>query len=68
MSQSDRLTAFLEGVDVPAQATTFYASAPLPGIHHTASLPVDGRIHILRKCKDARIVPSSHRPNVLASK
>jgi hypothetical protein len=28
MSQSDRLSAFLRGVDVPAQAAAFYASTP----------------------------------------
>jgi len=67
MSQSDCLTAFLEGVDIPAQATTFYTSAPLLDICYTASLPVDGCICIPWKRKDACIVPSSHCPNVLAS-
>ena len=60
MLQSDRLTAFLNGVDVLAQAATFYANAPPLDLHRVASLPVDGCIHIPQMCKDAHIAPSSH--------
>jgi hypothetical protein len=67
MSQSDRLTVFLNGVDVSAQAAAFYANAPPLDLRQVASLPADGRIRLPRTRKDARIASSSHRPNVLAS-
>jgi hypothetical protein len=67
MSRSDHLAVFLDGVDVPAQAAAFYANAPPLDIRHAASLPADGRIRIPRTRKDARVTPSSYRPNVLAS-
>jgi hypothetical protein len=67
MSQPNRLTEFLNGVNVSAQAAAFYANAPSPDIRQLASLPPDGRIRIPRTRKDAHILPSHHRPNVLAS-
>ena len=67
MSQSNRLLSFLEGVDVAAQAAAFYLNAPPLDIRHAASLPPDGHVCLPRTRKDARIVPSLRRPNVLAS-
>ena len=67
MSQSDHLAAFLAGVDVPAQVAAFYANAPPPDVHCAASIPANGRICIPRTHKDARITPSSYRPNILTS-
>jgi hypothetical protein len=67
MPLSDHLSFFLKDVDIPAQAAAFYANAPSLDIRHAASLPPDGRIRIPCTRKDAHIVFSSHRPNVLAS-
>lgn len=67
MSQSNRLLGFLKGIDVPAQAAAFYLNAPPLDIRHAASLPPDGHVCLPRTRKDAHIVPSSRRPNVLAS-
>lgn len=67
MPLSDHLSSFLEGVDIPVQATTFYINPPLNACH-AASLPPHGHICLPSMCKDGHIVPSLHCPNVLARK
>jgi hypothetical protein len=61
------LSLILKDVDVVAESATFYDRAN-SDLRRTASLPTDGRIRVPRKPKkDSQIIPSSHRPHVLAS-
>lgn len=65
---SDSLADHLRGVDIAAQAAAFYANAPPLDIRRAASLPTEGRLRVPRRPRrDAQILPSSHRPPVLAS-